>query len=321
MRFGLSLCPEVGRWHDTVGQARLAEDLGFDSVWLPEHHLMAGYAPNPLLGIAGLVEATQRITLGTNVVIAPFVHPVRLAEDSALLQEMSDGRFVLGAGLGYRQEEFSALGVPYAERAGRLTETLEIVRRLWTDEHVDYPGRYFALQDVTIYPRPVPPPPLWIGGWAAAALRRAARLGDVWFPGPTADIDKVKACLETYDAALDATGRSRSELPIFREVWVSDTREHLERGTRLLSALYRDDYVAWQHRNLDSAADIAADRFIVGSPDQVAAQLVRLRDELGMTHIIARLHFHGIDQRDVERAMLLLGTSVRQSVREVPSNA
>jgi probable F420-dependent oxidoreductase len=314
LRFGLSLCPEVGRWRDTVAQARLAEELEYDSVWLPEHHLMAGYAPSPLLGLAGLVEVTSRITLGTDVVIAPFYHPVRLAEDAAVLHEMSDGRLVLGVGLGYRKEEFAAFGVPYQERAARLDETLEIVRRLWSEEDVHASGEHFPLDGVTIYPRLSSPPPLYVGGWGDLAIRRAARLADAYFPGPTAEVEKLARCVALYDQVLAEGGRTRTELPLFREVWVADSPGHLDAGVRALRALYADDYLSWGHDNVAQDGDVGAGRFIVGHPESVAEQLVDVTRRLGVTHLVARLHFHGIDQADVERAMRLLAQEVRPLV-------
>lgn len=316
MRFGLSLCPEVGRWRDTVRQAQLAEDLGYESVWLPEHHLMAGYAPSPLLGLAGLVEVTSTVALGTDVVIAPFYQPVRLAEDAAVLQEMSEGRFVLGVGLGYRREEFAAFGVPFAERGARLDETLEIVGKLWREEGVRVTGRHFQLDGVTIYPRLPAPPPLYVGGWAEPAIRRAARYGDAYFPGPTADVAKVARCVALYDELLAQDGRTRTELPIFREVWVADSPARLEAGERALRALYTDDYLSWGHENVAQGTDLQADRFIVGDPDSVTKQIVDLTGRLGVTHLVARMHFHGIGQDDVEHAMRLLARKVRPLVEE-----
>lgn len=316
IRFGLSICPEVHRWRDTVAQARLAQELGYDSVWLPEHHLMAGYAPSPLLGLAGLIDVVPELTLGTDVVIGPFYHPVRLAEDAAVLQDMSEGRFVLGIALGYRPEEFAALGVPFGQRGRRLDETLDIVRHLWSARDVTFRGSQFDLDGVTIYPRLEAPPPIWVGGWVDAALRRAATKGDAWFPGPTATVEKVKACLEVYDSALAEVDRVRGELPIFRELWVADDRAGLAVGVNRLRALYQDDYLTWGHANVSGTEDIDRDRFIVGDPESVAAEIVRLQRELGVTHLVARLHFHGIDEGAVEKAMRLLAQRVRPEVEK-----
>lgn len=324
MRFGLSLCPEVGRYDDTREQARAAEELGYDSVWLPEHHLMEGYAPSPMLGLAAVAAVTEQILLGTDVAIVPFYNPVRLAEDAAMLADMSEGRFILGTGLGYREEEFAAFGVPFRERGRRLQEALEVIGRLLTEEEVCYEGTYTTLDRVTIFPRPPAPVPLYVGGWSEPALRRAAELGDAWFPGPTADLTKLRACLATYDEQLGRAGRGRDELPIFREVWVANDASALAAGVDPLRSLYVDDYLKWQHGNVDAGdaddpfAALSADRFLVGDPEHVAEELVRYRDELGITHLVARMHFHGSDQRRVLESMELFADQVMPHLRAGP---
>lgn len=315
MKFGLSICPEVGRYEETLEQARVAEQLGYDSVWMPEHHLMAGYVPSPMLGLAAVAAVTERVALGTDVAIIPFYPPVRMAEEVALLSDMSGGRFFLGVGLGYRPEKFAAFGVPFEQRGARMTEGLAIVRQLLHQEHVSYTGVHFAINDVTVYPRPPGPVPILVGGWSPPALRRAAELGDAWFPGPTADMDKLKGCLATYDAELAERGKERTDLPIFREVWVADEPALLKEGVERLKGLYVDDYLTWQHRNVEADSDdpwedLRRDRFIVGDPAEVTEQILRYREELGITHLVARMHFHNSQHQAVLRAMELLAEQV-----------
>jgi probable F420-dependent oxidoreductase len=314
MRIGVSICPEPGRWRETVRQARLVEELGLDSVWIPEHHLTDAYYPSPLLALAGLATALPRVTLGSDVALAPLYNPVRLAEESAMLQEISDGRFVLGLGLGYVREEFDAYNVPFSQRGARLEEAIRLLRLLWTQEEASYRGRFWNLQGVTIYPRPDPPPPLWLGGWTEPAIRRAARLADAWFPGPTADMDKLKHCLAVYDDELARLGKRRQELPVFREVWVADSPAHLEAGLRALRSMYDHHYRAWGHANVAAETDVVQGRAIVGGPEGVAEQLVALARELGVTHVVARTHFYHADGALVERAIVLLGRQVKPAV-------
>jgi probable F420-dependent oxidoreductase len=310
MQFGLSICPEVGRYSETLEQTRVAEKLGYDSVWLPEHHLMAGYVPSPMLGLAAVAAVTDRIALGTDVAILPFYPPVRLAEEAAMLADMSGARFFLGVGLGYRPEEFAAFGIPYEQRGARMTEGLSIVRDLLRRENVTYEGDHFSLREVTVHPRPQVEIPILVGGWSAPALRRAAELGDAWFPGPTADLNKLRMCLDIYERELASRGKTRTEFPIFREVWVADEPALLREGVDRLQALYVDDYLTWQHRNVEADAgdpwdDLRRDRFIVGSPTDVADEIARYREELGITHLVARMHFHASDHRAVLRSMEL----------------
>lgn len=320
MRVGISLCPEAGRHDVMLDQARLAEQLGYDSVWVPEHHLMAGYLPSPMLALAAVATVTERITLGTDVAIVPFYPPVRLAEEAAMLAEVSDGRFVLGVGLGYRPEEFAAFGVPFEQRGARMTEGLAVVTRLLRETSVSYDGAYVQLDGVTVHPKPEQPIPVWVGGWTAPALRRAAELGDAWFPGPTADVAKLRSCLDVYDTELARRGKARTELPLFREVWVADEPSLLREGRERLHGLYTDDYVTWSHSNV-GAADwerLRRDRFLVGTPAEVAEEVLRYGEDLGVTHLVARMHFHGSDPAAVRRSMELFAEQVRPKLPAGP---
>lgn len=314
MKIGVSVCPEPGRWRETMRQSHLVEELGLDSVWIPEHHFIDAYYPSPLVALAAIANSVPRVMLGSDIAVAPLYNPVRLAEEAAMLQEISNGRFVLGLGLGYLPEEFAAYNVPFNERGARLDEALRIVRALWTEENAVYQGRFHSVNGVTIYPRPSPPPPLWLGGWSDTALRRVARLADAWFPGPTADLAKLKACLALYDAELAKLGKQRVELPVFREVWVATSHADLEAGLRALRRMYDDHYRAWSHANVTTEVDVVQERAIVGNPDEVAAQLVALGQELGVTHVVARLHFYHADGPLVEKAITLLANHVRPIV-------
>jgi len=324
MRYGVSVCPEVGRYKDARQQIVEAERLGFDSAFLPEHHLMPEYVPSPLLGLAAFASITNRISLGTDVVLAPFYHPVRLAEDAAVLSDISNGRFILGLGIGYREEEFAAFGVDMRQRGNLMDEYVEIIRRLLTSEKVSFSGNYCQLNEVTVYPRPSRPIKTWIGGWSPPALRRAAKKGDAWFPGPTADLDKLRQCLAIYDQALRENERKRSELPVFREVWVGTTEEELGYGIDRLYHMYYGDYLSWGHANVASGdssqslsfEDLERDRFIIGRPERVAEEIVRFAKEIGMDHIVARMHFHGAEQKRVLRSMELFADRVIPEVRK-----
>src|ERR671934_3158129 len=142
-------------YREVLDLVRLAETLGFDSAWVSEHHGSSdGYMPSLLPVLAAFAAATERIKLGTGVVLTPFHHPLRLAEDAATVDLISGGRLILGLGLGWRQEEFRMFGVPIRERVGRTTETVEILRRAWTAERFDHDGRAFRYEQVRVTPRP-----------------------------------------------------------------------------------------------------------------------------------------------------------------------
>ncbi|HKD67563.1 MAG TPA: LLM class flavin-dependent oxidoreductase [Candidatus Binataceae bacterium] len=166
---------------EAIEQVVWAESQGFEGAWLSEHHFAPdGYSPSPVVIAAALAVKTRRMRIGTNVLLLPLYHPVRLAEDCATVDILSRGRFELGVGLGYRVNEFEGYGVPYKERAGRTNEGLQIIRRLWEGETVTFHGKYYHVDGARLEPPPVqrPRPPIWVGGMMKPAAKRVARYGD-----------------------------------------------------------------------------------------------------------------------------------------------
>ena len=172
---------------------RLIRALGFDSIWGGEHHATPGFHYFPLLPMLHRLAAeAEGMWLGTNLALLPLHNPVEMAEVGAFLDVITEGRFLLGVGLGYRNEEFAIFKVPMAERVSRLTEGVEIIRRLWTEDRVTHKGRHWELADVTIRPRPVqrPRPPILVGSQVMAGIERAARIADGWLVVPVPTVDE-----------------------------------------------------------------------------------------------------------------------------------
>jgi probable F420-dependent oxidoreductase len=185
MRLGLFL-PSQGSERDPGAFSSLAqeaEQLGFGSLWAPDHVLQVfGPILDPLTTLAFLAGSTDKIKLGTSVLVLPYRHPVLLANVASSLDVLSDGRMVLGVGAGWNAEEFAALGMSVRERGARTDEALEALRRLWSGESVSYDGRYVSFRDAQIGtpPRTQGGPPILVGGRSDAALRRALRFADGW---------------------------------------------------------------------------------------------------------------------------------------------
>ena len=180
-----------------------AEALGFESVWVAEHlvfpaeirsrypYAKAGVPPvnpatpllDPLLLLMQIAARTAHIRLGTNVYILPLRHPIAVARMVTTLDVLSGGRFSFGIGLGWLEEEFTAVEIDFASRAGRTREAVRVLRALWTEETVAFAGKYFSFAPVKFEPKPIqqPHPPLIVGGESAAALKRAAEIGDGWY--------------------------------------------------------------------------------------------------------------------------------------------
>jgi probable F420-dependent oxidoreductase len=169
-----------------------AEELGFDYVFLTEHHFVAdGYAPSIAPLAAAIAARTKRIRIGSYVLLLPFHNPLRLAEDLAVVDQLSAGRLDVGLAPGYKPDEFAVLGVPKSERGARTDEIIEILQLAWRGEPFSYAGRHFQFQDVVVLPPPVqqPGPPIWVGGSSLAAARRAARYGTCFMPDSGAGPD------------------------------------------------------------------------------------------------------------------------------------
>ena len=179
VKFGVSL------WPLPLEQAERVEELGFDSLWTSEHMLF--YVPifDTVTVLAAWAARTKRLLLGTAVMLLPLRHPTVTAKEVASLDIISNGRIILGVGVGGEfAREFVACGVPLNERGPRTNEAIQVMRRLWNESHVNHEGRFFRLEDATMEPKPVqrPGPPIWIAGRSEAAMRRAALLGDGYLP-------------------------------------------------------------------------------------------------------------------------------------------
>ena len=197
MQIGIHL-PHVGRkaGPEAIRRAAIqAEQLGFADVWVSEHIIIpkgAPYPPSPIfydpvLSLTWAAAFTSRVRLGTTVLVLPMRHPLPLAKELATLQCLSNGRLILGAGVGWMEAEFSALGVPFRERGRRMDEGIALMRAVWTDDPVTFRPKYIAAVVEDMRMRPLPPPiPIWIGGSSEAALTRAERIGDGWHGTRTA---------------------------------------------------------------------------------------------------------------------------------------
>ena len=306
---------------DLAAQVRAAKDSGFASVWVGQHYLtgpLRMLQTGPLL--ARLAVEGEGMTFGSAIYLVPMQSPVALAEEVASLDWITGGRMVLGAGMGYRAEEFEAMGVPFAERIGRFQESLELIRRLWREPTVEHRGRHFTVPGLgaSIMPKQPGGPPIWIGAEVPASVRRAARLGDAWFAPPTVTFDATAELLGHYRQARAAEGLPPATAqPLIRECAIGATRAQALAVARGPLLYKYESYASWGQ--LDSAGsgglkdifdDFMAARFIVGDEAEVADALARHRDALGVDHMILRLQWPGLPQAEVMDAIQRLGRVV-----------
>jgi alkanesulfonate monooxygenase SsuD/methylene tetrahydromethanopterin reductase-like flavin-dependent oxidoreductase (luciferase family) len=315
---------------DLLDEAVLAERLGFDGIYVAEHHLVSdGWTPSARVVCGALASVTRKVRIGTDIIVLPLSHPITVAEDAAVLDVMSGGRFILGLGLGNRAEEFEVLGLPFRRRKYMMDESLPLIRRLLTEEKVTHKGEFYAFSDVTIYPRCLQNPsvPIWIAAEKSDnAVRRAARQGDSWILNGLTPDDTLSHHLQVYKAEMEMIGKryNPKNLPLRREVFVASNADKawsiIDRG---IKHLYGDNYFKWgalwdddgnpvtpETSTFEEFFSILKNRFVVGTPDQVASQLERYMNELGVEHFIVRLAFPGVSRQDVIVAMRLLAEDV-----------
>ena len=314
-------------WPDLYGelldQISWADSAGFESVWLSEHHVTDdGYMPSVFAMLAAIAGRTQNLRLGTAVCLAPLHHPIRLAEDVAVVDILSGGRVELGLAPGYRPSEFEVLGVPRRERGVRTDETVEILRQAWAGERFSYSGRVFDLQDVVVQPVPRRGPelPVHIGGSSSAAAIRAGRHGCNFMP----DIGTGADLHNQYRSELSRAGFDPESRDITMNgcVFVCDDPDvGRAQVHRSLTYMY-ERYDAWEREGGDSDAPsfepIAVERLdelcIVGTPEEVAGRMAAIRDEFSPDRFIFWGRLPGIPIEDASRSLQLFTQEVMPAI-------
>jgi probable F420-dependent oxidoreductase len=324
MKIGLSPLQGQASFEHTLRECERAEAAGFDSVWLGEHHNNPVLYPAPLIGLAAIASRTRSISLGTGVLLLPLYHPMMVAEEGAMVDVISGGRLVLGIGAGYAPEEFAAFGYSLKERGSRLEESASLLHRLWTEENVTHRGKHYQLDGATVAPRPVqrPRPPIWFGAWAEPAIRRAARLGDAWFVGPSASLDEIAPCARRYEQACHEVGKDAGQVALFRYVFVANTAKEAIgiAGEPFIQAFERM-YFRWPHPVVKRPSGditierLAEDRIIFGDPGTCIKEIIRFRSALKAAHLVCRFSVPGIPREACEASLDLFTREVLPALR------
>lgn len=311
------------RWRESVEQVRLARDLGFDLVLLGQHFLATEFQMlQPTVAAARLAGETGSMRIGVTIYLLPLLNPVQLAEDTASLDIVTDGRFIFGLGLGYRQVEDDAFGLPPGARVARTLAHLEVVTGLWAGTPVDHESPSCTLRGATTQVRPVqkPRPPIWVAANSDRAVERAAEIGDTWIVNPHATVATIARQVDLFRSARARLGRpTPREIPVIRELALGETRAEALRVMRPHLERKYQAYVAWgQHRVLPGDDDmtqtfdgLARDRFVIGDPAECAAEIQRTVERTGATALIFRVHWPGSPHEAVMRSLRLVGEKVR----------
>ncbi|MFI5047759.1 MAG: LLM class flavin-dependent oxidoreductase, partial [Acidimicrobiia bacterium] len=278
------------------GPARQIEALEanalVDSLWVGGHIASRNPSPEAMMGLARLAALTERVRVGTSILLLPLYPPALVAKQIADLDRATNGRVTLGVGIGGEYpQEFRALQVPIEERGRRANEMIPLIRRLWTAEEITHEGRYYAMEDVRIHPAPVQPggPPIIVAGRQEPAMRRAARLGDGWFPY-LYSARRYAASVETVKEAADEAGRDLSSFEWF--VWVflnvnPDGDTAREEAARSMGGTYDQDFRSM----VDNVA-------AAGTTDEVSEKLEAFYDA-GARHFVFSPATAGADPRGV----------------------
>ncbi|MDE0408960.1 MAG: LLM class flavin-dependent oxidoreductase [Alphaproteobacteria bacterium] len=322
-----------GKMAEHAEQLRLARQGGFDGVAIGNHLSYGDTAwfP-PLETLLHLAPEAGDMQLATCMLILPLYHPFQIAEQAALLDAVSGGRFTLGVAPGWQRDEFELMGLDFTRRIGRYLEGVDLIRRLFTEEAVNFAGRHFTAEDLTLALRPVrrPRPPMWFGGSVDAAVERAGRLadtrlGDSWVASSHLVGDVVRRQAECFRETLEALGKPMpARFPMLRNIVVAPDRQTAVREAGpFLEASYRV-FGQWglfrtiggvgkEEPDLD---ELLAGRVVMGSPEEVADELLSLAEATGCNRIVTRIQWLGMDQRLVLRSIDLLSERVLPMLRK-----
>jgi len=311
---------EMGRstgefYAELLEQAEAAEEWGFDSFWVAEHHFHEyGAVPRPPILLSAVAQRTRRIRLGSGVVVLPFDHPLRVAEDYAMVDVLSGGRLNLGVGSGYLKHEYAGFGVDPEDKRARFDEALEVLLRAWTGERVSYAGAHVEVHDVRLNVLPVqqPRPPVWVATLRTDGGARvgARRLPAMFIPYASAEtLPQMTDGLRDYRAAFVAAGGRVEDATApfgFHTYCAESTADARAEARPYMERYVRTRLYAVQ-RSFETLLE--QDVVAIGDPDEIL-RVARRYEAAGFTHFLAIANFGGLPHKRVLRSMELMARHV-----------
>ena len=301
---------------EAVEQSVLSQKVGFKSIWLEEHHGNKDYLPSPLIAAAALSQHIPKMWVGTAVAVLPLYNPVRFASDVTVLDNATGGKAIVGVGVGYRTEEFNAMGVPLSERGTRMDESIQIVSALLEGKTLTHWGKHFNISNFRLHPRPIqsPRPEIWIGGWKDRSMERVARMGDQWLAGPVASFRVLEDARTLYVEELKKYGRRFSGFALMRDAYVSEAESDILRDVeKSVMHMYGEDYSGSGHPLVGGqkadARSWVGDRFIQGTPAQ-CIETISLLKKNGVNHLILRVSLRQLPHKKVLDVIRMFGKKV-----------
>lgn len=314
--FGAERPAELGRYLRRF--AETVEAHGLDAIYLPSE--IGWHRFDPLTTLGALAAWTERVQLGTCVLLAPLYSPLQVAEAAVTAQIVSGGRVVLGVGMGWRPAEFHAAGIDVASRLARMADHLAVLPALLAGEEVNHQGRCHRFDGVRVaLAEATTPVPLWLGAHGAPGIARAARHTDGWIAGPFTSSGTLAKQVTLYRSALAESGRTGTRLPLMRECYVAETREAAFREAEPMRTKYQEYVARVGPMPFDAEApleQLAEDRFVIGDPEACADELARYVELTGATDLILRTQFRGMDPEGALRTVALIGDEVAPRLRK-----
>ncbi|AGB36951.1 LLM class flavin-dependent oxidoreductase [Natronococcus occultus] len=312
-------------YDELLGLTREIEDAGLDSAWVSEHHFEAdGYLSGTMPTLGAMAAESEELEIGSCVALGPLYDPIRLAEDAATVDLLSDGRLTLGLAIGSNPREFDVFGVPREERAERLEDLLSFLRGAWSDGSLEYDADFHDVStDVSITPNPVDGDvPVMLGGAAKPAVRRAARIADGWCAPSALSVADVRKRVEDVRRVRneeDASGEFT--IYVLQHGWVGDSRkdawETMRDGYFYLQRRYAEIFSGDSVDELDEKRkQELKEQAIFGTPEQVRDELETYREALGDdVHFILRTYYPGVETEATVDCVHRLGEEVAPELR------
>jgi len=301
-----------------LDQVAWLDGLGLDLAWFTEHHFVDdGYLPSWIPVAGAMAARTKRIRFNTDICLLPFNHPVRLAEDLAVLDNLSNGRVELGCGMGYAPHEFRGFGMPVARRVSLMNEGIEVLQRCFSGERFSYRGQRYQFDDVRITPEYVQPggPPLWLAAMSRAGALRAAEYRTHFLPQGARD-----EVLDPWRRAVTAAGHDPSQcrVGIIRGCLVTDDRERdwplVREAERYRMKLY-NRFFAESKQGFGNAEQQIPQSWIVGDVNHCVEELVRFIRTFGITDIVTWGVPPGLAPHDMTASLAAFATQVAPRVK------
>ncbi|MCB1739518.1 MAG: LLM class flavin-dependent oxidoreductase [Gammaproteobacteria bacterium] len=327
-------------YRQALEQIEHAEALGFDAVWLAEHHFSPyGQCPSTLTMAAHVAARTRRVRIGTAVIILPFWNPVLVAEEAALVDQLSDGRLDLGIGRGYQWHEFQGFNLSMEESRTRFLESVDIIRKAFVEDRFDYQGEHYRFRDLSVDPKPLqqPHPPIWVAGVSPQTIAWIAENGFYRLSAATKTLEQLKRDDALFQDALRKAGRPPPDKnPLLRIVHVGEDehscRADMEEPIRWFFAMQErivrppqwddlPDQYAYYRRAFSKLGNIDYDfatrhQMLVGSAEDVTRRLIDLHDGLGFNHLMCQFALGMLSHEKTMQSMERFARDVMPVLRQ-----